>query len=98
MMMAQRALVRRDLHREGPHKLVCDDQMVPRLLVNRDRLLARIWLPGQGYCFTGLNWISTRRMSCAPVLVVVAPAGCGAWKRRSYAPWLTSCAGLPGSA
>src|SRR5208283_2366972 len=42
MMMTQRALVRRDLDRKAAHELVCDHEVVPRLLLDRHDVVAGI--------------------------------------------------------
>jgi hypothetical protein len=43
--------------------------MVPRLLFNRDRVIAGICVLVHGYSFEGLNSTTTRRTSWSPTLV-----------------------------
>jgi len=69
VMMTERAVVRRDLNRKGTHKVIRDDEMVPRLLFNRDRVIAGICVLVHGYSFEGLNSTTTRRTSWSPTLV-----------------------------
>ena len=73
VVMAQRAVMWRDLDRKRAHELVLDHEMMPRLLLDGDDVLARISLLVQSYSFVGagagLNSITTRRISWAPVLV-----------------------------
>ncbi len=60
VLVAKRAIVRRDLDRKSSHKIIRDDEMVARLLLDRNRVVAGIWVLGHGYYFDGLN--STRIM------------------------------------
>lgn len=71
MMMAERAIMWRDLNRKRPHKFVLDDEMMPRLLLDGNDVLARVSLVVHSYSFAGasLNSITISRMSWAPVLV-----------------------------
>jgi hypothetical protein len=44
MVMAERAIVWRDLNRERAHKLILDYEMMPRLLLDGDNVRARVSL------------------------------------------------------
>ncbi len=63
VMMAQAALARRDLDREGAHEFIHKDQMVAWLLLNGNDVFAGILILAHGYSFEGLNSTTTRRMS-----------------------------------
>ena len=69
MAMTERAIARCDLDRKGAHKFVRDHQMMPRLVLDRDYLVARMRFPQHAYSFDGLNSNTIRRMSWSPVLV-----------------------------
>ena len=71
MMMAERAIMWRDLYRKSAHKLILDHEMMPRLLLDGDDVLARVSLVFHSYCFAGagLNSNTIRRISWSPTLV-----------------------------
>ena len=69
VIMTQRTVVGHDLDREGPYKLIREDEVMPRLMLDRDNVLAGILVLGHGYSFEGLNSTTIMRMSSPPVLV-----------------------------
>ena len=52
-----------DLDRKGTHKLIRDDEMMVRLLLNRNNVVARVLFLGHGYSFEGLNSTTIMRTS-----------------------------------
>ena len=73
VMMAERAIMWRDLDRKRAHKKMLDDEMMPRLLLDGDDVLARVSLVVHSYSFAGagagLNSITIKRISWSPTLV-----------------------------
>ena len=63
MAMAQCAIARQDLDHKRADEIIRDDKTVPGFLLDRDNVLAGIWILDQGYSFEGLNSTTTRRMS-----------------------------------
>src|ERR1019366_6893536 len=79
VVVAQGAIVRRNLHRERAHEKMLDDEMMPRLLLNRNDVRPRVSPIVHGYSFVGvgagagpgagLNSNTIRRISWSPTLV-----------------------------